>query len=267
MAEAESQAEAVNLATVIQEKGVLTKAVQKLQLQLVRQKLGAGTQAITALLTRQHVRATANAFGRFKTKTVLAPQLGAEAEQALAEGSARIRQVKQHAGRMRKSMACRWLLKAARRVAQAPVARAFRQWQGVMWLERSLASHEAQVEELKVTVVKAEGEKRQFSDRLRYNRDATRERLHKTNLRFGRDKVIHVLRQHLKHTLRGSFTKWHLHAASKKRQDTIRRANLKLRVQMDQANLERIALDRERAEHMRVQKLFSLHTAFAKWDK
>jgi hypothetical protein len=150
------------------EKAVLTRAIQTLQLKLVRHKLGMGTQAILGAISKHHVRLTSYAFARMKGVDMGA-QISAATEHALAEGASQVALIRGQARSLRQLVGTQWLLKAVRRMVQLPLRRGMDQWRGVLWYHRALATHATEVDDLKTTVNKAEGERKQFSDRLRYD--------------------------------------------------------------------------------------------------
>ena len=152
------------------EKAVLTRAIQTLQLKLVRHKLGMGTQAILGAISKHHVRLTSYAFARMKGVDMGA-QISAATEHALAEGASQVALIRGQARSLRQLVGTQWLLKALRRMVQLPLRRGMDQWRGVLWYHRALATHATEVDDLKTTVNKAEGERKQFSDRLRYDDD------------------------------------------------------------------------------------------------
>jgi hypothetical protein len=89
--------------------------------------------------------------------------------------------------------------------------------------------------------------------------------LRKTSVRYGRDKVCHVLALHTKHSLRNAFSSWSLHARVKDNLDRLRRGRLKLQVGRDQLRLKQdrmVASERAMAKN---KNGFHIFVAFQKW--
>jgi len=118
------------------------------------------------------------------------------------------------------------------------------------------------LEEKLVQLVKDQDRAKQ---RLHYNREILRSRLLKTSVRYGRDKIVAVIKGRHKHSARNAFARWKLHSQAKERADSLRRGRLKLRVNMDRIEMEREKFDIAQKELARSRKMFGVFLAFHKW--
>ena len=126
------------------------------------------------------------------------------------------------------------------------------------------ATHEARkhLEQKLVQLVKDQDRAKQ---RLHYNREILRNRLLKTSVRYGRDKIVAVINGRRKHSVRNAFARWKLHSQAKERADSLRRGRLKLRVNMDRIEMEREKFDIAQNELSHARKMFGVFLAFHKW--
>ena len=92
-----------------------------------------------------------------------------------------------------------------------------------------------------------------------------KDRLLKTTIRYGRDKLWHVLRIHQKHSLRDAFSTWSLHARVNDNLDRLRRGRLKLQVARDQLHLKQGRLVAAEKEMIKRKHSFSIFVAFQHW--
>eukprot|EP00949_MAST-11_sp_MAST-11-sp1_P001933 g1933.t1 len=106
---------------------------------------------------------------------------------------------------------------------------------------------------------------KRMGQRLKYNRKILLERLRKTCVRYGRDKLCFILALRAKQSMRLSFSRWALQAQAKKRADILRRGKLKLRVGFDQIAMQEEKYDKARFELERARKMFGVFIAFQKW--
>ncbi len=92
-----------------------------------------------------------------------------------------------------------------------------------------------------------------------------KDRLLKTTIRYGRDKLWHVLRIHQKHSLRDAFSTWSLHARVNDNLDRLRRGRLKLQVSRDQLRLKQDRLLSAERDMVKRKHSFTIFVAFQQW--
>ena len=104
-----------------------------------------------------------------------------------------------------------------------------------------------------------------MKQRLQYHRNVMKDRLMKTTIRYGRDKLYHVLRMHQQHSLRDAFSTWSLRSHVNEQVDRLRRGRLKLQVGRDQLIMKKdriVGLEKDLLEKSRK---FDVFIAFQKW--
>lgn len=92
-----------------------------------------------------------------------------------------------------------------------------------------------------------------------------KDRLLKTTIRYGRDKLWHVVRIHQRHSLRDAFSTWSLHARVNDNLDRLRRGRLKLQVSRDQLRLKQDRLIQAEKDMAKRRQSFTTFVAFQQW--
>ena len=118
---------------------------------------------------------------------------------------------------------------------------------------------------LEERVIKLKSVEKTMRQRLQYHRNVMRDRLRKTTIRYGRDKLYHVFRLHQEHSLRSAFSTWCLRAQVTEQMDLLRRGRLKLQVGRDQLLLKKDRISSLEHGLLSRQRKVDIFFAFHKW--
>lgn len=118
---------------------------------------------------------------------------------------------------------------------------------------------------LEERVTKLKNVEKVMKQRLQYHRNVMKDRLIKTTIRYGRDKLYHVLRMHQQHSLRDAFSTWSLQSSVNEQFDQLRRQKLKLQVGRDQFILKRDRMNLLEKKLLEKERKFDVFIAFNKW--
>ena len=233
--------------------GVLKKALKDLQRKHAMAELGRRVGSLVRILSKQHTVVLASAMHHWRVTSIVESISGVVVgEVSRIRGSQR-------------EIAPRLLRSVFQSMYTTQCRRAFTKlqynWMVGKALEKTIDTRKELVRKLDVMTKEQERSKH----RLHYNREILRDRLLKTSIRYGRDKVCAVLHARSAHNVRESFSRWRLHSQAKQRADALRRGRLKLRVNMDQIELERESFAQGRLELEQSKKMFGVFVAFHKW--
>jgi len=120
-------------------------------------------------------------------------------------------------------------------------------------------------EGLREEATQARRGKKLANQRVKYMRNVMTGRLIKTQLRYGRDKVVAVLHARSRFTSRIAFERWRLHTEAQQRSEGLKRGRVKLQVRLDQVRAQRGQYERSQRELGHAKRLFSAFVAFHKW--
>lgn len=233
--------------------GVLKKALKDLQRKHAMAELGRRVGSLVRILSKQHTVVLASAVHHWRVTSIVESISGV----VVGEVS-RIRGTQ-------REVAPRLFRSVFQSMYTTQCRRAFTKlqynWMVGKALEKTIDARKELVRKIDVMTKEQERSKH----RLHYNREILRDRLLKTSIRYGRDKICAVLHARCAHNVRDSFSRWRLHSQAKQRADALRRGRLKLRVNMDQIELERETFAQGRLELEQSKKMFGVFVAFHKW--
>jgi hypothetical protein len=214
-------------------------------------------RGLTSALGKQHLLAQASALTKWKlTIAVLQIQ-----QRALVH----IRDTKKGYD----LLGARLIYRAVCKLSQKLLRRGFNALTLAMFMsratERALGGTADARHDLVVRLRKMKEKDQLMKQRLQYHRNVMKDRLLKTTIRYGRDKLWHVLRIHQKHSLRDAFSTWSLHARVNDNLDRLRRGRLKLQVSRDQLRLKQDRLLSAERDMVKRKHSFTIFVAFQQW--
>ena len=110
-------------------------------------------------------------------------------------------------------------------------------------------------------------DRRRIQQRLKRTIEDNAAEVWRLTLCWGRDKLCSVLTQRNKHTMimRLAFERWQSRNTLRCKEESLNRGHVKLRIDLDQARLQRSATDRLTHELHQTHQLWGLHAAFQEW--